>query len=87
MALRKFEKPLSVSECKTYLDRVLHPLCEAFPSRELYQLALDTRAETGWGFCDSLIAASALQGNGKVLYSGDFQSGRCLHGLTFRDSF
>ena len=68
VALRKFERPFSVSECHLYLDKVLHPLCEVFPSLSLYHRALELKEETDFGFYDCLVVASALDGDCRVLY-------------------
>ena len=87
VALKKFEKPFSVKECKTYLDEVLSPLCEIYPSMDLYRMALDIRDETGFGFYDCLIIASAVQGGCKTIYSEDLQSGRRVLGITIQNPF
>ena len=87
VALRKFEKPLSASECQVYLDDVLMPLCEVFPSRDLYRQALSIQSSAGFGFFDSLIVASALEGGGRLLYSEDIQSGQKLSELTIQNPF
>jgi len=87
VALRKFERPFTVPECRLYLERVLYPLCEVFPSLELYRRALEIQGESGLSFYDCLIVASAAEGNGKVLYSEDLQEGRKLSGLTIQNPF
>jgi predicted nucleic acid-binding protein len=87
VALRKFAAPMSVPEAKSYLTRVLDPLCDVFPSVALYHKVLDVRESTGWGLYDAVIVASALQGGAKVLYTEDLQSSRRVEGLFIQNPF
>jgi predicted nucleic acid-binding protein len=87
VALRKFEKPLSSQECRSYLDQVLSPLCDILPTMTLYQQALELKQETGFGFYDALIVTSASQGSCKILYTEDLQSGQHVAGLTIQNPF
>ena len=87
VALRKFEKPLSVQEARAYLDTVLSPLCEVFPTIKLYHRALELQHETGFSFYDALIIASASEGESKILYSEDMQTNRRIAGLILQNPF
>jgi len=87
VAMRKFEKPFSPQECRAYLDQVLSPLCDVLPSMNLYRQALDVKEESGFGFYDSLIVASAVQGGCKTLYTEDLQNGQSIAGLTIQNPF
>jgi predicted nucleic acid-binding protein len=58
-----------------------------FPSAELYDHALQLRAETGYSFYDSLIVAAALEAGCKTVYSEDLQHNRKLHGLEIKNPF
>lgn len=87
VALRRFEKPLSAREAELYLDQALLPLCEVFPSPDLYRNALRLQEESGVSFYDALIVASALEGKCKVLYSEDFQHKRRFSDLIVQDPF
>ncbi len=87
VCLRKFEKPFTVYECQLYLDRVLTPLCESFPSIDLYREALSVKQETGFGFYDSLIIASAIDCNCKYLYTEDLQHNKKISGLFIQNPF
>ena len=87
VALRKFEKPLSAQECRSYLDQVLNPLCDVIPSMNLYRQALEVKEETGFGFYDSMIVASAVQGGCKTLYTEDLQNEQRVAGLTIQNPF
>jgi len=87
VALRKFEKPLPLPESRAYLDVVLAPLCEVFPSVQLYHHALELQDQAGFGFYDSLIIASAAEGSCKILYSEDLQHNQRIAGLTIQNPF
>ena len=87
VAIRKFSKPLSTLDCKLYLDQVLFPLCEIYPSSELYKRALDVKEETGFSFYDSLIVSSAIEGGCGIIYSEDLQNNQSILGVTIRSPF
>jgi predicted nucleic acid-binding protein len=87
VALRKFEIPLSLHEAKAYLQNTLLPLCDVYPTSEIYSSALDIREEARIGFYDALMVASAAAGEASLFYSEDLQSGRRLAGLTIRNPF
>lgn len=87
VALRKFEKPLTFDDAKLYLDKVLAPLCEIYPTLDLYSEALSLHKKTGYSFYDSLIVTAALQADCTVLYSEDLQHGRSLQGLRIENPF
>lgn len=82
VATRKFSQPMNQAEARAYLDTVLTPLCEVFPSFSLYQQALGLQAETGYSFYDCLILGAALEGGCTRLCSEDFQPGHQVRGLT-----
>jgi predicted nucleic acid-binding protein len=87
VATRKFEVPLTYAESRAYLTDVLNPLCEVYPTYELYLHALDVAAETKFGFYDALIVAAALEARCETLYSEDLQDGFRIQGLTVRNPF
>lgn len=87
VALRKFQKPLSLPECQLYLDEVLWPLCEVLPSKELYQAGFHLKKETGFSFYDSIIVAASHQSGCKILYSEDLEHGRKINGLLIENPF
>ena len=87
VATRKFTRPMTQAEARTYLDAVLAPLCEVFPSFSLYQQTLSIQAETGFSFYDSLILAAALEAGCNVLYSEDLHPGQQVSGLTIENPF
>ena len=71
VATRKFAIPLSIPDCKKYLNAVLSPLCEDFVNTELYSSTIDVMERWRFSFYDSLIVASALQADCTILYSED----------------
>jgi predicted nucleic acid-binding protein len=87
VATRKFKEPMSASECQIYLDTVLSPLCEIFPSLALYRQAINVREETGYSFYDALIVTAALEAGCKTIYSEDLQHNHRLHGLEIKNPF
>ncbi|MCP4657580.1 MAG: PIN domain-containing protein [bacterium] len=87
VATRKFEPPLAHADCRTYLDRVLRPLCEVFPTIELYREALFLAERWRYGVYDSLILAAAIQAGCGTLYSEDLHHGQKIQDLTIVDPF
>lgn len=87
VATRKFAVPLKMIDAKTFLEQILVPLCEIYPSPDLYYFSLDIQEKTQYSFYDSLIVASAIKAGCSVLYSEDLQSGRLLGGLTIQNPF
>ncbi len=87
VASRKFETPLSPQDQRLYLDTVLQPLCEIFPSMELYQRGIGIAAQYGYAFYDSLIIAAALGADCTTLYSEDMQDGQTIEQLTIVNPF
>lgn len=85
--MQKFKVPLSLQDSQLYLEQVLVPLCEVFPTRELYSAALNIKKETTYSFYDSLIVASAIDANCQILYSEDLQNGRSIKGLKIINPF
>ena len=82
VATKKFEIPLKFEDLQTYLDKVLYPICESFPSKELYLSALEIKQRWQFSFYDSLIIAAALEANCKILYSEDLQHNQKIYELT-----
>jgi predicted nucleic acid-binding protein len=75
VASRKFVRPLTPADCRQYLDQVLLPLCEIFPSADFYRNALMVKEKTGYSYYDSLIVQAAIDGECRKLYSEDLQPG------------
>lgn len=87
VALRKFEKPLSMQECRLFLNDVLSPLCEVFAGIRLYHRALEIKEEAQFGFYDALIVAAASEADCKILYTEDLHNNQKVAGLTIRNPF
>ncbi|MBP6016157.1 MAG: PIN domain-containing protein [Candidatus Promineofilum sp.] len=87
VARRKFERPMTVEECRGHVQNVLEPLCSYFPSITTIDRALGIIEETGYHFYDALILAAAIESGCRTLYSEDLQHGRAIQGLTIVNPF
>lgn len=87
VASRKFVQPFSAADCRDYLDSVLEPLCEVFPTMDLYRRAVELMERWKYGLYDSLIIAAALDGDCRTLYSEDLHDGQVIEGLTIANPF
>jgi predicted nucleic acid-binding protein len=87
VATRKFATPMATSEALRYLDDVLAPMCEVYPSIDLFERALLLREATRYALYDSLIVAAALQAGCRTLFTEDMQDGRQFEGLLVKDPF
>jgi predicted nucleic acid-binding protein len=87
VALQKFEVPLTKEDAVTYLHTVLEPLCQIYPTIELYEKGCTIKQKTGYSFYDSLILSAAEQSQALILYSEDFQHGFTLGSVTVKNPF
>lgn len=87
VALRKFERPMTISDSRDYLRTVLLPLCQHYPSVTFYERALLIKAETGYSFYDTLVVTAALELGCTTLFSEDMQDGRIIQKLTIVNPF
>src|SRR5262245_17069468 len=76
VALRKFAQPMTTSEADTYLQVVLMPLCQHFPSIAFYKHALDLQTETGYAWYDTLVVTAAIETGCHTLLTEDLQHNR-----------
>ena len=87
VATTKFEKPLTVVDCKIYLNKVLFPLCVVYPDNSLYENTLDVQAATVYSFYDSMVLAAAVKSGCTILYSEDMQDGHHIQSVTIKNPF
>jgi predicted nucleic acid-binding protein len=87
IATTKFTPAMNRNESGAYLDAVLFPLCEVYPTIVLYREALDLQATTGYSFYDSLVIAAALAARCSILYSEDLQDGQTIRDLKIVNPF
>ena len=87
VALKKFEKPMGITEAREYLNGVMRPLCQHFPSVPTFDRALLIREETGYTWYDSLIVAAAMEAKCSWLISEDLQHGRKIGSVTVHSPF
>jgi predicted nucleic acid-binding protein len=87
VALRRFAKPMSSGETEQYLATTFRPLLSVHSSLALYGEALRIAAKFQLAWYDSLIVASAIEGQCDVLYSEDFQDGQQIGSVTISNPF
>jgi predicted nucleic acid-binding protein len=87
VAFRRFAQPMSVAEAEQYLITVFRPLLAIHSSPALYVEALRIAGKHRFAWYDSIILASAREGECETLYSEDFQPGREIEGLRIENPF
>jgi predicted nucleic acid-binding protein len=87
VALRSFAKPMSTEDAEQYLSTTFRPLFSVHSSPALYGEALRIASRFRLPWYDSLIVASAIEGQCDVLYSEDFQNGQQFGPLTISNPF
>ncbi len=87
VALRRFAVPMSSLDAQQYLSSTFRPLLAVHSSPALYSEALRLGTKYRLPWYDSLIVASAIEGQCDILYSEDFQDGQRLGGLTISNPF
>src|SRR5271155_3343649 len=87
VALRRFSKPKSSVDAEQYLSTTFRPLLSVHSSQALYGEALRVGARFRLPWFDSLIVASAIEGECDVLYSEDFQDGQQIGSVTISNPF
>lgn len=87
VATTKFTRPMKREESRAYLETVLAPLCEVFPTIGLYREAIALQAETGYSFYDALVIAAALESDCAFIYSEDLQQEQKVRTLRIENPF
>jgi predicted nucleic acid-binding protein len=87
VALRRFANPMSRVDAEQYLSTTFRPLLSMHSSHALYAEALQIGAKFRLAWCDSLIVASAIEGQCDILYSEDFQHGQQMGRLRISNPF
>ncbi|KAA3611303.1 MAG: PIN domain-containing protein [Calditrichaeota bacterium] len=87
VALRRFNPAFSIEQSQQYLSVVLDPLCEIYPSFDLYRNTLEIKERWKYSFYDSLIITAALYSNCKILYSEDLQHEQKIQDLQILNPF
>jgi len=87
VALRRFTKPMTSADAEQYLSTTFRPLLSVNSSQALYGEALRIAARFQLPWYDSLIVASAIEGQCEMLYSEDFQDGQKFAGVTISNPF
>lgn len=76
IAQKRFSVPMNLDQLRAYQEKVLFPLCSVWPDAALFRDAVTVKLETGYDWYDSLIVASAVRADCRILYSEDLQGGR-----------
>ncbi len=87
LALRKFQRPMTIAECREYLQTVLLPLCQHFPSISTYDRAMLVMQETGYTIYDALIVTAAIESGCNTLLTEDLQHGRVIQSVRIINPF
>src|SRR5262250_1472686 len=87
VALRRFAKPMSTADAEQYLSTTFRPLLSVHTSPALYGEALRIGARFRLAWYDSLIVASAIEGQCDVLYSEYLQDGQEIGSVTISNPF
>ena len=87
LTLRKFARPMSITDARDYLKNVLTPLCHHFPSISFYDRALLVQIETSFSLYDALIVTAAIEAGCSTLLSEDLQHGRTVQGVVILNPF
>ena len=87
VALRRFAKPMTADDAEQYLSTVFRPLLAIHSSQALYGEALRLSGRFRLSWYDSLIIASAIEGQCNVLYSEDLRSGQRFGDLEIKNPF
>jgi predicted nucleic acid-binding protein len=87
VALRRFAQPMSVAEAEQYLITVFRPLLAIHSSPALFVEALRIAGKCRMAWYDSIIVASAIEGECNTLYSEDFQHGLEIEDLRIENPF
>jgi predicted nucleic acid-binding protein len=76
VALRRFNPPMTTFEAEQFLSTTFRPLLSLHSSQSLYGEALRIAGRYKISWYDSLILASATEGQCEVVYSEDLQHGQ-----------
>ena len=87
VALKKFENPMKLEDCKKFINNFLFPICTVYPGNDLFNTALEIKLETSFSFYDSLIAASAYTDNCTIIYSEDLNPGQKIRDVVIINPF
>lgn len=87
VVLRKSVVTMSHIDAEHYLEAIFRPLLRVFPSQGLYVRALHLAHRHKLPWYDSLIVASAIEGQCAVLFSEDFQHGQEFGNLRIENPF
>jgi predicted nucleic acid-binding protein len=87
VALRRFAEPMTHADAEQYLSTTFRPILAVHSSQALYGEALRIAAKFKSSWYDSLVIASAIEGQCEVLYTEDLQHGQQMGNLRISNPF
>ena len=75
VATHKAKLRLSLDQTRRHLSVLLLPLCTVWPSRTIFERALEIQTKHKLHWYDALIVSGAIEAGCKTLYSEDLQTG------------
>jgi len=87
VATKKFKMPMTVEDCKLYVEKIMLPMWEISANPTLILEALEIKQRWKYSFYDSLIIAAAIMTNCSILYSEDLQAGQRIDGVEILNPF
>lgn len=87
VALKLARVPLSTTEARVFVDRVIMPRTSVWPSAELFHSAIDAHSRWSLSFYDSLVVAAAQQSGARLLATEDLRDGQRFGTVTVWNPF
>jgi len=87
VALKRFSKPMRLSDAEQYLGTVFRPLLSVHSSQALYAESLHFQAQNKLSWYDSLIVSAAIQAQCEILFTEDLQHGQRFGRLRVENPF
>ncbi len=87
VALKKFSKPMKVSDLNVYVREILFPLCSVFTRFDLLEKSLEVTEKYKFSFYDSMIVSAAIFSQSSILFSEDLNDNQKVEGVKIMNPF
>ena|SRR5579864_374449 len=87
VVLRRFQRPMSMAEAEQYLATIFGPMLSVHSSPALFAAAIQVNHKHRISWYDSLIIASAMEGECSVLFTEDLNHGQKFGSLQIQNPF
>lgn len=87
VVLRRFQGPMSTAEAEQYLATIFRPMLSVHSSPALFAEALQLNHKHRISWYDSLIVASAMEGECSLLFTEDLNHGQKFGSLQIQNPF